>query len=233
MLNKEYILKITDQIKAKRIEKILSFIHKEYELQVGRSEDDKFHTSADITNIIVPAKNQKDKIAIIAHHDVYTGSLGFNDNSSGVVTLLKLQDSLRDNIELVFTDEEESGGLGCKYYLDNYLKPKEAINVDVVGLGDNIFYEMYGGKVTTYKIPESMEYYKGIPLNDSHMLARYGMPNILMLTGESHEKLIENIAHASHGDKNDNKIEMISEDMMNNVFNTLVTMVCKADRDAV
>ena len=224
MTNRERILKITADDKNKRIEKILSCIHKNYTLQTARPDDVRFPTSEGIVNIIIPAKKQKNKIAIVAHHDVFPGSKGYNDNSTGVVTLLKLQDVVPENVELVFTDGEERGGQGCRYYLENYPNPTEAINVDVVGLGDRVFYEAYGD-VTAFDIPKSLELYANIPFSDSRVLADYGVPNILVLTGKSKETLIRNIFEAQHGGRNDHNLSLISEEMMNTVFDAVVQMI--------
>jgi Zn-dependent M28 family amino/carboxypeptidase len=235
MNNKELILKITDGNKARRIEKILSFIYKNYVIQTAKPRNT-FPTSIDITNIIIPAKDQKNKIAIVAHHDVYPGSHGYNDNSSGVIILLKLQQCLPDNVELVFTDGEERGGQGCRYYLENYPRPTKAINIDVVGLGNKIFYEAYGQEYygqeyyETYgglffTIPKSVEYYSHIPFSDSYILADYDVPNILLLTGSNKDHLIREIFEAQHTNKNDGKIDLIREDIMNKVFDTVVGMI--------
>jgi len=223
MTNKELILSITDRNKEKRINKILGLITKNYEIQVAKSTD-VFPTSNDLINIVIPAKVQKNKLSIFAHHDVFPNSLGYNDNSTGVATLLKLQDSVPDNVELVFTDGEERGGQGCRYYLEHSCRPKEAINVDVVGLGEKIFYEQYGA-VSTFPIPESFELFKHIPFSDSYILNNYRVPNILILTGKRKESLIHNIFEAQHCGRNDGKIDLISETIMDQVFDNIVHMV--------
>ena len=226
MTNRERILQITDSDRNKRIEKIISCIHRNYTIQKARPSDMTFPTADEIVNIIIPAKVQKDKISIFAHHDVFRGSSGFNDNSSGVVTLLRLQDFLKDNVELVITDSEERGGQGCRYYLENSILPKEAINLDVVGLPGKIFYDTYASpnRLIT-NIMHSAEHYPNVPFNDSYILENFGIPTILMLTGKSRETLIKNIFDAQHGGKNDHKIEIISEEMMDNVFEVLLKTI--------
>ena len=223
MTNKEYILKITADNAKDRLRKIMDCITHNYIIQAG---------TYDITNIIVPAKNQENKLTIMAHHDVFHGSKGYNDNSTGVVTLLKLQENRSDNVELVFTDKEEFGGHGCEYYLRNHpanlILPKEAINVDVVGLGNKIFYEQYVGPIS-FTIPEHVLSYKRIPFSDSHMLRNYGIPNILLLTGESHAKLIDKIFEAQHNGPQDGNLDLISEETMDLVFNTIVGMIKEYD----
>lgn len=223
MTNKEYILKITDKDRSGRVEKIIVCLHKKCELQAieaGKSSS----ASEGMVNIIVPAKVQKNKIALIAHHDVFPGSCGYNDNSTGVVTLLKLQDYVKDNVELVFTDGEEQVGRGCRFYLENSPKPKQAINVDVVGLGDKIFFEHYGGNFKL-PLPPDLEYFQNIPFNDSYILRDFDVPNILILTGTSKGSLIRDIFNSQHCGIHDSKIELISETMMDKVFDVLLEAV--------
>jgi len=212
---KNDILKIVDSTKSGRIGKICSLIKRDYFFQ----ERD------DISNIIIPAKNQKNKIVVMAHHDVFPGSKGFNDNSTGVVTLLELQDVVSDNVEFVFTDGEERGGRGCNLYLEKSSEIRFAINLDVVGLGNKIFYEAYGprGKIKIGK--EKMEYYKGIPFSDSYILKDFGVPNILMLTGSSSKNLIRDIFNAQHRGCNDGRFDLIQDEVMNKVFSTTLRII--------
>lgn len=223
MTNKEYILKITDKDKAGRVEKIIACLHKKCELQAIKKGNSST-VSKGLVNIIVPAKTQENKISIIAHHDVFPGSFGYNDNSTGVVTLLKLQDYLKDNVELVFTDGEEQGGQGCRFYLENSLRPKQAINVDVVGLGNKIFFEHYGGNFKL-PLPPDLEYFQGIPFSDSYILRDFEVPSVLILTGASKGSLIRDIFNSQHCGIYDSKIELISETMMDKVFDMLLEAI--------
>jgi len=221
MTNRDFILKITAKDKEERLRKIESCIEVDYEVQVA--EEDGLCDS--LTNIIIPARNQEGKISVIAHHDVLPGTSGYNDNSTGVVTLLKLQKHLPDHVELVFTDGEERGGSGCRLYLDNRPQPIAAINVDVVGLKGKIFYEEYGNKRGIFKIPKSLEYYNYIPFSDSYVLAQRGVPNILLLTGGSQDTLIREIFDSQHGGKNDGRLDLVSESMMDRVFEVVLSIV--------
>jgi len=218
MTNKEFILNITDRDIGKRFSKILACIKGKYEIQ--HMED----YLSNIYNIIIPAKDQENKISIIAHHDIYRGSLGYNDNSTGVVTLLKLQEAdLPDNVELVFTDGEEFGGRGCSLYLNESVKPKIAINVDVVGLGNKIFYEKYGDGIKVDG--KRMEYFRNIPFSDSYILREYDVPNVLLLTGYSKEALISNIFEAQHNGPKDGMLDLIQEDIMDKVYDMVLDIV--------
>lgn len=223
MTNKDMILQITDRDPGKRLKKICSLIEKGYEIQ-EREPKDQFARYRKLTNIVIPAKDQTNKTTIMAHWDLYPGSLGYNDNSTGVITLLKLQPHIPDNVELVFTDGEEIGGQGCREYLENNTHPKQAINIDVVGLAGKIFYEPYVKK-TEFKIPNSFELYTNIPFSDSYILEDFGVPNILLVTGRNEDVLIKEIFEAEHCNINDNKIEMIDEKIMNDVFTAVLEMI--------
>jgi Zn-dependent M28 family amino/carboxypeptidase len=221
-MNKDLILSITDRDRQQRLKKITSLITRKYELHVPIV--DQFSNTSELTNIVIPAKDQENKITLMAHWDVFPGSLGFNDNSTGVITLLKMQELVKEHIEIVFTDGEEVGGRGCWYYLRDHELPKHAINVDVVGLAGEIFYEPYV-EDTVFDIPKSYNYYPSIPFSDSYILEDYEVPNILILTGKSKDTLIKDIFEAEHNGVNDNKIELIDEKTMDNVFTSILELL--------
>ncbi|NFV12158.1 M28 family peptidase [Clostridium sporogenes] len=94
----------------------------------------------------------------------------YNDNSSGVVTLLNIAYELKNNenlkgkvdkIKMVFLDNEESGLLGSnllsKYWQekDKYFKEKKIINFDCVGIGDIPM--VYYSKELDYKLADSLQ----------------------------------------------------------------------------
>ena len=217
--NRDLILQITDKDKAMRFEKILAAITRDYEIQTEKVG------GYTVRNIVICARRQKGKITVVAHHDVFPGSFGYNDNSSGVVTLLKLQEKLPDNVELVFTDREENSGCGCEAYLSGYSLPRIAINVDVVGLEGRIFFEKYGDPNAIHTGGTEMELFEGIPFSDSYILKRAGVPNILLLAGPSKENLIEAIFQAQHRSPGDGNIELISEDTMDRVLEKVKQLI--------
>ncbi len=77
----------------------------------------------------------------------FTNKNNYNDNTSGVATLLEIIDSLPPerlaDFAFIFFDNEEKGKLGSKaYYKDHkdFMKNKLVINFDCVGNGDNILF---------------------------------------------------------------------------------------------
>jgi hypothetical protein len=215
MTNRERILDITYSDKAQRRERIIAHLDRPHYLQA----------EGDIVNIVVPAKNQDLKTTLCAHYDIYPGSKGYNDNSSGVVALLNIHELLPDDVEIVFTDFEEFGGRGCQLYLESvdYL-PSQAINVDVVGVGNRMFYESYAGGITA-SILENMEHYRDIPFSDSYIFREFGVPNILLLAGESKQNLLQKIFEAQHCGPRDGDIMHISEEMIDLAGTTILNLL--------
>ena len=199
--------------KNTRFKRIISLIDEPYIVESNQQ----------IRNIIIPARIQAEKIAVTAHWDVYPGSKGYNDNGSGIATLLCLQNELPDNFEIVFTDQEECGGRGSAFYLKTN-HPRVNINVDVVGLGGNIFYEKYGAFNLTIPDLEATEYPR-VPYNDSNVFHRNGVPSILFVTGTNEENLINEIWECQHGMKNDNRLELLSEKALDKVYEYLQAMI--------
>ena len=70
-----------------------------------------------------------------------------------------------------------------------------------------------------------MENYRNIPFSDSHILRDYNIPNILVLTGENKSVLIEKIFEHQHCNKSDDNLDLLSEDIMDKVFETIKEMI--------
>jgi len=219
--NKEQILHLTESSnRLTRIGRIESMLQRPYKIQAER------HSGDDIKNIIVPAKDQKNKILIVAHHDLYPGSHGYNDNTTGGVTLLNLQNRVPDNVELLFTDYEEFGGKGCIAYLEKNAPPKFAINIDVVGLGEKIFYEMYGPPFHI-DIPEDLdiEYFGSVPFNDACILRNFNVPTVFLFTGPQKTDLLSIIWKAPHCGSDDGNLDLISETVMDRVAEATLKII--------
>lgn len=192
--------------KEKRFKRILSLINQTYIVEADQQS----------RNIIIPARIQTEKIAITAHWDTYPRSKGYNDNASGVVTLLRLQNELSDKFEIVFTDNEEIGGRGSALYLDNGHRPSANINLDVVGLGGRIFFERYGD--FKLEMPMGASEHRNVPFNDSHVFHNMGVPSILFVTGTRAEGLIMEIRDAQHGGRNDNQLDLLSDKALEGIY---------------
>ena len=93
----------------------------------------------------------------------YPNPKNYNDNTSGVVTLLeilmKLPKEEREKVAFVFFDNEEKGLLGSMDFASKYgkqLSRKMVVNYDCVGDGDTFFMK-YNRMMDTSKIKEIFE----------------------------------------------------------------------------
>ncbi len=217
----EQIIMITDEEKKKRREKIMELISCRRDFFIQKKDG--------IQNIVVPQEfRQSKKITFMAHYDVYPGSLGYNDNSSGVVALLNIMDKLPE-IEFVFSDGEEIGGLGAELYAQT-LFPDIVIAVDVVGVGDAIYYENTRGidvkklspkdwHKNIFEIPDAI-------FHDAKIIAKYGVRSALIMSEyrEKREHAIEDVFKYQHANVLDNRIEFISEEQIILVEEFLVSL---------
>jgi hypothetical protein len=107
-----------------------------------------------VRNLVVDfsADARANRLVFSAHHDVVAGSLGANDDASGVAVLLRLCEELKGTgapVRVVFFDREEAwfrtpvlrlGLLGSLYHVWCRPQPRmEAVyNLEFVGLGDRV-----------------------------------------------------------------------------------------------
>ena len=99
-----------------------------------------------VKNIIVNFNNNSDKkIVIGAHYDNLYGSLGANDNATGVAILIEIvkyikENGINKNIDIVFFDREEYADRGSEQYIKEVGKEniQAMINIDTCGFGDTI-----------------------------------------------------------------------------------------------
>ena len=114
----------------------------------------KHHSQNVVASITSPHKTE-DEIIISAHYDSYPGSVGADDNASGVGALIELskyflqqKDNLTTNIKFVAFGGEEKAGLGSRAYVnahkDDIANCKLLFNMDQIG-GKNIFVGTTGG----------------------------------------------------------------------------------------
>ena len=239
----ELIKKITDLNKQKRFEKIINLIDRPYIIQEKVIKDDnhflnmmkdKFEMGSNelegfdmsifnskserhVRNIIIPSKSGTSKMTFMAHWDLFPKSFGYNDNSSGVSSLLKIQNYVHDDMTIIFTDFEEIFGKGSQLYCDNLENPDEKIiNLDVVGFGENIFVDKNGWNLD-FKLPDNHLNYEGVPFNDSHITSNNGFQSILLITGNDPKTLIGDIFDLQHGGKYDNDLTKLNQSILDKV----------------
>lgn len=147
-------------------------------------------------NIIVRLGKGNNGIVVGAHYDAVPGSPGANDNGGGVAVVLELINAL-SNVRLnhlfdfCFFDQEEAGLIGSRVYVrqrDTTVKHLAMINLDVEGVGDEVFIGPVGGgddsllmhyarrahEITGYSYREEDAY----PGSDYHSFAERKLENI-------------------------------------------------------
>jgi len=136
----------------------------------------------------------------------------YNDNSSGVIMLLELMEELRtaenrNDYCFVFFDNEEKGLFGSKFfqaYHRHHLNGKNIINLDCIGIGDNI--NIYGNNPQLFQaITESARKAEDLdlPINsfknkitkasDHYTLRRYKAIMLCLETKRKNKFIMENI----------------------------------------
>ena len=88
---------------------------------------------------------------------VFENKNNYNDNTSGIATVLSVAQSLDENsrkkIAFILFDNEEKGKLGSKAYFSahkDYMTDKPVLNLDCVGNGENV---IFIAKVPAQKTP--------------------------------------------------------------------------------
>jgi len=176
---------------------------------------------SNVRNVVIPAKTKENLITLSAHWDSFPNSNGYNDNASSLAVLLSIQDQLPENISILFSDREESGGWGVSAYLkDNH--PSFNINLDVVGYGKKLFFDTYGHFDQPMNLTEGCEYHPNVPFNDSYIFNSHGVDSILFITGNSQKQVINEIWERQHGGKLDNDITQVNEETMQMVSDRLL-----------
>lgn len=130
--------------------------------------------------LVVPSAAEK-VIVLCAHFDAVEGSYGYNDNGAALVASLKLINKLPANVEFVFTNCEEQGGVGAEYYLQNTRKRViGCVNLDVVGCFDQVYLD----PMNCYAARSLKGCKMGMmPYSDAHVFARNGIRSICFSSG--------------------------------------------------
>ena len=161
--------------------------------------------------VVVPAKTGK-AVVLCAHFDVFPGSLGYNDNGMSLVTLLSVLERLPEFAEVVFTNGEERGFLGARYYLErNRRRLFGCVNLDVCGFGDAVYCDPMGSGV---ELPGSKT--GSMPINDGWVFSGQRIPALTLSTGPgevSFDEGIRRIGETIHNGPLDNKLEVINFDL--------------------
>ena len=176
----------------------------------------------DMENKAIVCKSfEKDIIVLNAHYDVVDKSLGYNDNGMSLAIILNVINYLPKNVEVVFTNMEEWGGIGAEYYINNCKKNiVGCINLDCCGIGDFLYVDDY-----SFGLNVKNCHLGKMPFCDGDVFAEYKIPTLTFST--SYKKLnfkdgIREICKSIHNHENDNKIDLINFDLVKMVSDAII-----------
>jgi hypothetical protein len=186
-----------------------------------------------VNNIIVPASQKgTPKIVLCAHYDVYPGSSGYYDNGAAVAMLLDMAPTLQafPQVEILFLDQEESGGLGSEHYLSSSYGKNIllAINLDIIGLPDTVYYSATQNcpSQTTSLLNDAGALCVRYPFCDFNIFECQNIPAISVITtgaGNFSTQLARSY-ECMHCGKDDGRLELLDAKMIAHVA-TLVTTI--------
>ena len=167
--------------------------------------------------LVVPSAAEN-VIVLCAHFDAVRNSFGYNDNGMALVTALKLLGELPPCIEFVFTNGEEHGAVGARYYLEHCAKDiRGCINLDVVGCFDQVYLDTMNcsaaASLTDCKQGE-------MPMNDACAFASEGIPSVCFSSGPRGTDFdggIMEIWSTIHNQCRDNDFSMLNFEMIQKV----------------
>ena len=171
--------------------------------------------------LVVPSASERVTV-LCAHYDAVDGSFGYNDNGMALVAALNLIHKLPANVEVVFTNCEEQGGLGAEFYLQHTQKQVVGcVNLDVVGCFDQVYLDpmnCYAARsLTNCKQGKGM-----MPFSDAHIFARNGIRSICFSSGPADTDFrsgIWQICETLHNNRYDNNFGLLNFSMIEKVAN--------------
>ena len=172
-----------------RLDRLMEMVHDRDRLVVRTSSTGTCGHDGPVTNVILPAKDtSRPRVVVMAHYDCWPGSYGYNDNGTGLVAALLLQDRLPAHAEIVFTDNEEKGFRGADRYLDE--SPGEiafGVNLDIVGVPDTVYFKTYGDMEIT--VPEGIKSRRlpSLVPNDCQAFAHRKIPAVIVMSGPTQD----------------------------------------------
>jgi hypothetical protein len=147
------------------------------------------------TNLIVRLGRGTPVTVVGGHLDAVPNSPGANDNAAAVAVMLALISEWRSAgapgpVEFVFFDREENGLIGSDVYARTIdpAKHRGSINLDVVGMGDEVYVGPIGGGDDDRMLPALRKAADSLGLNavfseqypdsDHESFARRGLENL-------------------------------------------------------
>ena len=165
--------------------------------------------------VVVPSA-EDDAVVLCAHFDAVPGSFGYNDNGMSLAIILSLMKRLPEIAEVVFTNGEECGFLGARYYLKHSRKRiLGCVNLDVCGFGNMIYCDRMNSAL---ELPGCKT--GRMPLNDGCIFAANGIPALTFSTGPAEVPFAEGIRQIGrtiHNGPLDNQLEVLNFELPDSV----------------
>lgn len=165
--------------------------------------------------IVVPAATDE-AVVLCAHFDAVPDSFGYNDNGMSLAIILSLLNRLPKFTEVVFTNEEECGCRGARYYLRHTTKRLlGCVNLDVCGFGNMIYCDRMNSAL---ELPGCKT--GRMPLNDGCIFAANGIPALTFSTGPAEVPFAEGIRQIGrtiHNGPLDNQLEVLNFELPDSV----------------
>lgn len=220
------VKRIGQQTTAKRFA-ILTKILAEWKIDYNIQRS--FHYRDMVSNIIIPSKAMDEKIVLAAHYDVVTGSCGYIDNACAVASLLllKKRGNLPDNVEILLCDYEECGQYGSRQYCRVYRHQiKAAINLDVIGYGEVLYY-MHNNPIFKNAVKTHSMKLAKFPPCDYNTFLDFKIPTLSLSTAEGLEwdSTLPTLISLLHNNHNDNNINMVNPQSITTTVNALEQII--------
>ena len=173
--------------------------------------------------IVLPAATD-DKVVLCAHFEAVPGSFGYNDNGMSIVAILGILDRLPNNVEVVFTNGEETGFTGAMEYIRSRGKQvSHCINLDVCGYGDTVYLDKMNSTFAdgVDAVPGNM------PCTDGMVFQEYGIESVCLSTskGSNFHKGIHDIWQTIHNNTFDNRLDILNFELVPKVQNTVEKLI--------
>lgn len=223
-----------------------------YIIQENKAEyalSDKFKTK----NVIIELgdRHKRETVVIGGHYDVWGTSVGINDNTVAVATLIKLAGIIKsigskEKIDIVFFDREETGFVGSDTYINTAKKAKNNIKyayiLDIIGYGDTpvITSVTKEALASIDTLADVLCGFKGIEqdlLSDNATFKLHGIPSVLIVAAPSKDivynesgvthsyiNIRSTVYQTFHNRSMDNRLDIINFNIAKTILNRLASV---------
>ena len=179
--------------------------------------------------IVVPAATDE-AVVLCAHFDAVPDSFGYNDNGMSLAIILSLLNRLPKFTEVVFTNEEECGCRGARYYLRHTTKRLlGCVNLDVCGFGNTIYCDPMNSDIGLLGCKNGR-----MPFNDGYIFAEHGVPALTLSAGPADVPFgegIRQIGRTIHCGPLDNDLDVLNCEL-SALFRSFILRAVKALSDS-